>query len=756
MKKGLVIVESPTKVKTIKKYLGKEYDVRASVGHVKDLPRKRLGVDKARDFKPEYEVIRGKGKIIKELKAAAAKVDDIYLAPDPDREGEAIAWHVADEIRHTRSGKNKRFHRVLFHELTRQGIRDAINAPVELDRAKFDSQQARRILDRLVGYELSPLLWKKVKSGLSAGRVQSVAVRIICDREREIQAFRPEEYWSVTARLKGGTPPEFETKAYSFDGRKVELKKASDADLVVQEIKTAELRVAGVRKKERRKNPFPPFITSTMQQDAARRFGFSAKKTMTLAQRLYEGVELGSEGPVGLITYMRTDSTRVADEAVADARSFITREFGDKYVPSRPRHFKKGKMAQDAHEAIRPTSVMRTPESVANSLGRDEARLYSLIWKRFVASQMSAAVYDQTRIDVSAGRCVLRATGQVMKFPGFTKVYGESEPAKSVDGKKKSDLLLPGLSEGDRLDLLDVRSKQHFTKPPPRYSEASLIKTLEEKGIGRPSTYASIISTIQSKDYVVMEQKRFRPTELGFIVTDLLTGHFAEIMDYRFTASLEKELDDIEEGTVSWTDTLHKFYRAFAKSLAKAAEEMKSVKSEGVPSGIKCDKCGAEMVIKIGRAGEFLACSGYPACKNTKDFKKDENGKVVIVESERDAGENCEKCGRPMVIKKGRYGEFMACSGYPECRNTKSIPTGVRCPRDGCKGWIVQKSSRKGKVFYGCDKYPACDFAIWDKPVNEPCPSCGGSFLTERVGQAGVTVKCPDKTCGYVKLQEKK
>lgn len=753
MKKGLVIVESPTKVRTIKKYLGKGYDIKASVGHVKDLPKKRLGVDKNNDFAPEYEVIRGKGKVIKELKRAASKVDDIYLAPDPDREGEAIAWHIADEIRSARSGKNKKFHRVLFRELTRQGILEAINAPEELNKARFDSQQARRILDRLVGYELSPLLWKKVKSGLSAGRVQSVAVRIICDREREIQAFKPEEYWSVTALLKGNSPPDFEAKAFSFDNKKVELKNARDADRIVQEIRRSELKVSEVKKKQRRRNPFPPFITSTMQQDAARRLGFSAKKTMTMAQRLYEGVELGSEGPVGLITYMRTDSTRVANEAASEARAFIEKEYGKEFRPSTPPSFRKGKMAQDAHEAIRPTSVMRTPESVAGNLGRDEARLYTLIWQRFVASQMSAAVYDQTRVDIKAGRCGLRATGQVLTFPGFTKVYGDLDVRKTGGDGKKANVLLPMLSEGEILELLNMEPRQHFTKPPPRYSEASLIKTLEEKGIGRPSTYASILSTIQSKDYVILEQKRFRPSELGFIVTDLLTAHFPEIMDYQFTASLEKELDDIEEGSVSWTDTLHKFYNAFETSLEKAAKEMKSVKSEGVPSGIICEKCGAEMVIKLGRAGEFLACSGYPGCKNTKDFKKDENGKLIIVETERDAGENCEKCGRPMRIKRGRYGEFMACSGYPECKNTKSIPTGVKCPREGCDGWIVQKSSRKGKVFYGCDKYPACDFAMWDKPVNEACPSCGNKFLVERTGRSGEgRLICHDKKCGYVRL----
>lgn len=753
MKKGLVIVESPTKVRTIKKYIGKEYEVKASVGHVKDLPKKRLGVDKLNNFEPEYEVIRGKGKIIKELKTSASKVEDIYLAPDPDREGEAIAWHIAEEIGKAKNARNKNFHRVLFHELTRQGIEEAIASPVELNRARFDSQQARRILDRLVGYELSPLLWKKVKSGLSAGRVQSVAVRIICDREREIQAFRPEEYWSVTALLRGSVQPDFEAKVISHSGKKIDLKNGEDAGKIVKDLEKADFVVADVKTRERKKNPYPPFITSTMQQEAARRLGFSAKKTMTLAQRLYEGVELGSEGPVGLITYMRTDSTRIAQEAAQEARDYIEKEFGEKFRPASLPSFRKGKMAQDAHEAVRPTSSLRTPEVVAPSLERDAARLYELIWKRFIASQMSAAVFDQTRVDITAEKCLLRANGQILRFAGFTAVYSWGDEGEKG---KKTDVRLPALTNGDKLKLLKIDPKQHFTQPPPRYSEASLIKTLEEKGIGRPSTYASIMSTIQNKDYVVLEEKRFRPSELGFIVTDLLTGHFPEIMDYQFTASLEKELDDIEGGSISLVDTLSKFYKTFEGSLDKAVKEMKSVKSEGIDSGIICEQCGSPMVIKLGRAGEFLACSSYPDCKNTKDFKKNDKGELVIVESERDAGIVCEKCGRPMLIKRGRYGEFMACSGYPDCKNTKSIPTNVRCPREGCDGWIVQKSSRKGKVFYGCENYPACDFAIWDKPVNTPCPLCGKKFLLERVNRSGDKILlCHDKKCGYKKTLEK-
>ncbi len=752
MKKGLVIVESPTKVRTLKKYLGKDYDVKASVGHIKDLPRKRLGVDKEHDFKPEYEVIRGKGKIIKELKSAANKVEDVFLAPDPDREGEAIAWHIAQELKPPKNRK-RRFHRVLFHELTAPAIREAISKPGELDHNRFESQQARRILDRLVGYEISPLLWEKVRRGLSAGRVQSVAVRLICDREREIQAFVPEEYWSITADLEGEVPPQFRAAVWAFKGKKIKIPDGDQAASIVKQLEKAEFQVKDVKKRQKKRNPYPPFITSTLQQDAARRLGFSAKKTMMLAQRLYEGVELGSEGPVGLITYMRTDSTRVAKEAAMEARALIEKRFGKEFLPPSIPVYKKGKSAQDAHEAIRPTSVMRHPDDMEAFLERDAARLYRLIWTRFVASQMAPAVLDQTTIVVKAGDYQLRATGTIVRFKGFTELYQDVRPRKNgkENGTEADSGVLPDLKVGDRLKLLKLEPKQHFTQPPPRFSEASLIKALEEKGIGRPSTYATILSTIQDKEYVKLDKKRFYPTELGFLVTDLLTSHFPEILDAHFTAALEKELDGIEEGSVSWIEVLRRFYDLFSQRLATARKEMKSVKTTGVPSGLKCEKCGKEMVIKYGRAGEFLACSGYPECRNTRDFTRDESGEIKVVDRQNvETGFTCEKCGSPMVLKKGRYGEFLACSAYPECRNTMPVPTGVKCPEEGCDGEIIKKSSRRGKTFYGCNRYPACKYASWDRPVEMECPACGSPVLVVAKEEGGTKyLKCPNKKCGY-------
>ncbi len=757
MKKGLVIVESPTKVRTIKRYLGKDFDIMASVGHVKDLPKKRLGVDVEDNFTPEYEIIRGKSKIIKELKSAASKVDNIYLAPDPDREGEAIAWHIAEELQAKR-GKARQFHRVMFHELTEQAIKKAIKSPGKLDRNKYESQQARRILDRLVGYKISPLLWSKVKRGLSAGRVQSVAVRIICDREREIQAFVAEEYWTVTAQLEGPNPPPFLAKVIALKGKKLSIPDGEKAQEIVRDLKAADFRVKKIETKERKKYPSPPFITSTMQQEAAHKLRFSAKKTMMLAQRLYEGVDLGDEGPVGLITYMRTDSTRVAKEAVKEATTLINGRFGKDFVPQRAPVYKRGKMAQDAHEAIRPTSVARTPEDVAPYLDKAALALYNLIWKRFIASQMSPAILDQTRVDIEAGLYLLRVVGTVVRFPGFTILYSETKDESREKGRNNSDKAktdLPALAKDDPLKLLGIEPKQHFTQPPPRYSEASLIKTLEEKGIGRPSTYATILSTIQGKEYVCLEKRYFYPSALGLVVTDLLVAHFPEILDSKFTAAMEKKLDGVEDGSNSWIKVLEKFYGPFSKSLNLAQEEMKSIKIKGVSTDIKCDKCGAPMVIKYGRSGEFLACSGYPECKNTKDFKRDEKGQIQIQDREIRTDKICDRCGRPMVIKKGRFGEFLACSGYPECRNTKSISTGIPCPEPSCDGELFQRRSRSGKTFFGCSRYPKCKYATWDRPVAKECPLCGSPILVERITQSdGRILKCPVKGCKYKIEQE--
>ena len=758
MKKGLLIVESPTKARTLKRYLGKDFDIKASVGHVKDLPKKRLGVNVEDNFRPEYEIIRGKSKIIKELKSAASKVDDIYLAPDPDREGEAIAWHIAEELQ-ANGGKARRFHRVMFHELTEQAIMKAIKCPGELDRNKYESQQARRILDRLVGYKISPLLWNKVKRGLSAGRVQSVAVRIICDREREIQAFVPEEYWTVTAQLEGPKPPPFLAKVVALKGKKLSIPDGEKAQKVVRDLESADFRVKKVETKEKRKFPSPPFITSTLQQEAARKLKFSAKKTMMLAQRLYEGIDLGDEGPVGLITYMRTDSTRVAMEAVKEARTLINGRFGKDFVPQRAPAYKRGKMAQDAHEAVRPTSVARTPEDVAPYLDKASLALYRLIWKRFIASQMSPAILDQTRVGIEAGPYMLRVIGTVVRFPGFTILYSETED-ESQDKKGRNDTdkaktELPALAENDPLKLLGIEPKQHFTQPPPRYTEASLIKTLEEKGIGRPSTYAAILSNIQGKEYVKLEKRFFHPSELGFVVTDLLVAHFPEILDSKFTASMEKKLDEVEDGSNSRIEVLEDFHGPFSKSLDLAREKMKSVKIKGVPTDIKCDRCGAPMVIKYGRNGEFLACSGFPECRNTKDFKKDEKGRIQIQERRVRTEEVCDRCGRPMVIKKGRFGEFLACSGFPECRNTKPVSTGISCPDPDCDGELVKRSSRSGKTFYGCSRYPKCKYATWDRPVAKECPVCGSPILVEKITRGGERIlKCPVKGCKYEIKQE--
>ncbi len=751
MKKGLVIVESPTKTRTLKKYLGDNYEIKASVGHVKDLPPRRIGVNIEKNFEPEYEVIRGKGKIIKELKSAASKAEDIYIATDPDREGEAIAWHIAEELKNSKK-KKRRFHRVLFHELTERAIKDAMANPGELDQNRFESQQARRILDRLVGYQISPLLWEKVKRGLSAGRVQSVAVRMICDREKEIRAFVPEEYWTITGLFEALVPPPFEAQLIKIKGKKAQIPDGKQANQITDELKSQEFIVQDVQKRTRKKNAPPPFITSTLQQDAARRLGFSAKKTMMLAQRLYEGVELGKEGPVGLITYMRTDSTRVSQEAMKEAKQYIAGHFGKDYLPTTKRSFKKSKLAQDAHEAIRPTSVRREPAQLKHFLDKDALALYDLIWKRFLASQMAPALLDQTRIDIQAGPYLLRATGTVVKFPGYMVLYKEASQQKSKKKGGQSEKILPSVEKGEKLKLLKLEPKQHFTQPPPRYSEASLIKALEEKGIGRPSTYATILSTIQDKDYVKLDNKRFVPTELGMLITDLLVEHFPEILDTSFTAAMEKELDEVEEGTVSWVDVLKNFYAPFKKRLTLAKEQMESVKSKGVATDIKCEKCQSPMVIKYGRNGEFLACSAYPDCKNIKDFSRNEQGKIEIVEHKEEVSGTCEKCGLPMIVKRGRYGKFLACSGYPECKNAKPISTGVKCPEEGCDGELLERTSRRGKVFFSCSKYPECKFATWHKPIAEKCPECGYPILVEKTTKRdGNSLICLNKQCRYKK-----
>ena len=722
MPKSLVIVESPAKAKTIRKYLGPDFLVEASSGHLVDLPSRSLGVDIENGFVPDYTVIKGKSKYLDNLRRASRGAERIYLASDPDREGEAIAWHIADRL-----DLWDRVHRVLIHEITEAGVRESMSRPVEIDRDRFESQQARRILDRIVGYQVSPVLWKTIKKGISAGRVQSVALKFVVEREREIEKFKPAEYWTLDAGLKrkeDSEKEEFSAALHSFGGKKAKIENEEQSKRILDALSGKDFTVGSVEKKERRRRPLPPFITSTLQQDASKKIRFSVKRTMAVAQKLYEGVELGSEGPVGLITYMRTDSVRISPNAVEEARSFISGRYGSGYVPKKPNLFKVKKAAQDAHECVRPTFPSREPEQLRGFLTDEQYKLYSLVWKRFIASQMTPAVYDQTRVDIAAGDGIFRATGNVMKFEGFTKVYEEAverDEKSRADAKKDENRRLPELSEGQVLDLLKLDPRQHFTQPPPRYSESSLVKELEEKGIGRPSTYASILSTIQDRGYVEREKGRFSPTDLGSLVNDFLVDKFPRIMNEEFTAQMENDLDRVEEGSVGWVDLLSGFYEGFSESLTLAER----ASEEQTLTDVECEECGSLMGVRLGRYRQFLACSNYPDCKNTKDFRR-EDGKIVI--EERTGPEvcedvSCDKCGKPMVVKKGRYGEFLSCSGYPECKNSKQFERGedgriivkertspeiredVSCGK--CGKPMVVRSSRRGK-FLGCSGYPRC------------------------------------------------
>jgi DNA topoisomerase I len=762
--KNLVIVESPAKAKTLGKYLGRDFQVKASVGHIVDLPKSKLGVDIKKNFAPDFHVIQTKKKVLEELKKAVKGKEKIYLASDPDREGEAIAWHIADQI----AKSHRRVHRVLINEITRKAVHDAIANPQELDRNKFDAQIARRVLDRLVGYQISPLLWTKVRRGLSAGRVQSVAVRLVCEREKEIRAFQSQEYWSLIAALEGRLPPSFKARLVEWQGQKVDNKKfrlenESRVQEIIGSLDGAPWVIGAVEKKERRRYPTPPFVTSKLQQEASRRLGFQPRRTMQLAQQLYEGVELGDEGSVGLITYMRTDSTRVSNDALNAVRQFIARQYGKDYVPTRPNTYRSKKGTQDAHEAIRPTAMEYTPERVRRFLRRDAFQLYSLIWDRFVASQMVPALFDQTVFEIPVRAAAFRATGQQIKFDGFMKVYieGRDERAAQPNGRDEeaedegsdNEGVLPDLQQGDPLKLLSMDPKQHFTQPPPRYTQASLIKDLDEKGIGRPSTYATIIANILDREYVMQDERRsLEPTELGFLVTDLLVESFPDILNVKFTAGMENELDKIEEGKEAWTKAMKRFYTPFARDLKKAASEMRDVKRQEVPTDIACEKCGAMMVVKWGRNGEFLACPRYPECKNTKNFNRNEKGELHVAKEEQ-VDEICEQCGQPMRVRWGKYGKFLGCSGYPECKNIrplkKPVDLGIKCPE--CKeGNLKERKSRRGKVFYGCDRYPECKFASWDRPVQGPCPQCGAPILVEKVTKrAGRMRRCRDKGCGY-------
>ncbi len=756
MSKSLVVVESPTKIRTMKKYLGPDFDVAATVGHIKDLPLKELGVSIEDGFRPQYTTVRGKEKVIRALKKAAGNLSDIYLAPDPDREGEAIAWHTAEVLKK----KGRRFHRVLFHELTQNAISAAMSSPQKLDNHKFESQQARRILDCLVGYQISPILWQKVLRGLSAGRVQSVAVSMICERERKIHAFQSEEYWSVTAQLEGEYPPAFLAKLIKKHNKKLHIPDEKASQAILKELAKASFRVEKVVHKSQERNPFPPFTTSKLQQEAIRRLGFSVKKTMAVAQQLYEGLELGPGEPVGLITYMRTDSTRIAKEAIDEARQLIEEQFGQAYLPTQPHVFKNKKKVQDAHEAIRPTSVFHTPKDIAQYLSKEQLALYELIWQRFVACQMKSALFDRTSVTISAGPYILQASGSVMRFPGFMALYTASNESQSQSNSKDA---LPALTEGMVLKCQRLEPKQHFTQPPPRFSEASLVRELEENGIGRPSTYATILTTIREKGYVDLVKGFFRPSELGFIVNDLLIESFPDILNVDFTARMEDDLDKIEEGEIDAVAVLEGFYDSFKKDLERAAKEMHTVKGNGLAVDLDCPACRQPLRIKVGKNGPFLACSGYPNCNFTCNYTRNEKGQIEIEQpaAEQPTDEICEKCGGPMVQKQGRFGPFLACSAYPACKNTRSLnakaaskaePTGVKCPEKGCDGELVARRSRRGKLFYGCTRYPSCTFAIWDKPVPQSCPECGAPFLVKRTTKKdGSHLGCLNKDCAYRK-----
>jgi DNA topoisomerase-1 len=736
MSKGLIVVESPAKVKTIQKFLGEDYVIKASVGHIKDLPEGELGVDLQKDFQPEYVTISGKGKIIRELKKASKDVKNIYLGPDPDREGEAIAWHIAEEI----GDGNKNIYRVLFNEITKKAVLDALQRPGKLQQSKYEAQQARRILDRLVGYQVSPILWEKVRRGLSAGRVQSVAVRIVCEREREIQDFISEEYWSLTATLKGkDSPVSFDAKLMKWKGKKVKMANEAEALAIQKALGSVPYFVSKIVQQEKQRHPFPPFITSRLQQEAYRKLSFPAQRTMRIAQKLYEGVDLGPLGMVGLITYMRTDSVRVSGEAIQQVRGWIKDRFGASYLPPKPNVYKSRRGAQEAHEAIRPTSIDFEPDKVKSYLDKDQWALYKLIWDRFVASQMPSADFLQTTVEIKADDAIFTAVGTVPVFQGFMALYVEGEDnQENGNGEKK----LPSLSEGEALELLHLTPKQHFTQPPYRFSEATLIKELEEKGIGRPSTYAAILATIKEKGYVRLEKGKFFPTELGCMVNDLLVVNFPDIFDIEFTAQMEENLDKIEEGEKDWVDTLKEFYLPFEKDLEMAKVSMRDVKREKIPTDVICERCGSKMVKRWGKRGYFLACSSYPKCRYTREVEG--NG-----ENQTETDARCEKCGSPMVIKHGKFGRFLACSNYPTCKFTRSLDTGVRCPQEGCDGVMVERKTRKGRIFYSCANYPKCTYALWDKPIPEKCPQCGFPFLVEKQGKGGINKRCPQKECGY-------
>jgi DNA topoisomerase I len=798
MAKNLVIVESPAKAKTINKFIGKDYVVKASVGHVRDLPKSQIGVDET-TFEPTYEVLEGKEKVVSELKAAAKKADTIYIASDPDREGEAIGWHVMSLL----GGDSKKVRRVLFHEITKNAVKKAMDNPGVIDMNKVNAQQARRVLDRLVGYKLSPLLWKKVRRGISAGRVQSVAMKMIVDREEAIKAFTPEEYWTFAAKLEADNPPQFIAKLTKIEGKKADVANEADARKIEAVLKDGSYVVEQVARKERKQSAAPPFITSTLQRAAYNRFKYPVKRTMQIAQKLYEGKELGGQhGIVGLITYMRTDSVRISDDALGEVRQYISAKYGADILPEKPNVYrvKKAAQAQEAHEAIRPTSLEFDPETIKDHLTKEEYNLYKLIWDRFVGSQMKPALFDVTDADIANGPYTLRASGEVLKFPGFLAVFRDHGRDDDEEESGEDDKALPLLNEGEVLQLINLDTKQNFTQPPPRYTEATLVKALEENGIGRPSTYGQILTTIQARDYTYKHDGKFHPTELGMLVARLLKKSFGDIIDEKYTAKLEEELDEIEDGKLEWKQALRDFNGKFTKDLDRAAIEMVEVKRAGVETDEKCENCGSPMVIKFGRFGEFLACTNYPDCKTTKEMAKghaaeaeaegeqlvcDKCGKPMQLKRSRfgqfyactgypdckntkdprllkanipnEPQPPCENCGKEMVLKSGRYGPFYSCSGYPDCKTIRKIgggkstppkPTGVKCPTCG-EGELVERRSRRG-IFYSCSRYPKCDFALNNRPVPRPCPKCGLPYLLEKeTKKEGHIEYCNNPECDY-------
>jgi DNA topoisomerase-1 len=797
MARNLVIVESPAKAKTINKFIGKDFVVKASVGHVRDLPKSELGVDED-TFEPHYEILEGKEKVVSELKAAAKKADTIYIASDPDREGEAIGWHVMSLL----GNDAKKVRRVLFHEITKNAVRKAMENPGEIDMNKVNAQQARRVLDRFVGYKISPLLWDKVRRGLSAGRVQSVALKMITDREDEIKAFVPEEYWSFAAKLAAQTPPPFIAKLSKVDGKKADVNNETLARQIETVVKTGKFVVETVTRKEKRQTAPPPFITSTLQRAAYNRSKYPVKRTMSIAQKLYEGKELGPHGLVGLITYMRTDSVRTSDDALTEVRQYIGAKYGADILPEKPNTYKvkKAAQAQEAHEAIRPTSTEFEPEAIKDYLTKEEFNLYKMIWDRFVASQMKPALFDVTDVDIRNSNYIFRASGEVQKFAGYLAVFQDASDDDDDEKKSENDKALPPMNEGDALELLNLDTRQNFTQPPPRYTEATLVKALEENGIGRPSTYGAILTTIQTRDYTYKHEGKFFPTQLGVLISKLLKQSFGDIIDESYTARLEEELDEVEDGKIEWKALMREFSDKFTVDLARAQTEMQQVKGTGLETDEKCETCGKPMVIKFGRFGEFLACSNYPECKTTKEMAKgdaaevaegeeqiicDKCGKPMQLKRSRfgqfyactgypdckntkdprlmkanipnEPQPPCENCGKEMVLKSGRYGPFYSCSGYPDCKNIRKIgggkstppkPTGVKCPQCN-EGELVERRSRRG-IFYSCSRYPKCEFALNNRPLNKPCPKCQTPYLLEKTTKRDGHIEyCNNAECDY-------